>query len=725
MKKSIVVAILLLLGAQAGWGAVALIQSANTGTSCSGSSCTLTFPASVVAGHLITIHVRWLGSATILSVGGTTNGVFSAASGSFVHETSFNTAGAIYYRQNTVPGAERVTVVWSAPVSFPAISGEEWSGLSTTGSLDQTGSGSATASVSTRGPTQSTSELVYAGLFCGAPPTAGTGFTPIQTTLTSGTASNTEYQIGGSQAVYQATWAGCTGVASIATFFTSSGQRVAYYVAANGSDSNSGKTKDAPLLHAPGMSGCGGVCASIQLHDGDSVFLRGGDTWHNCSTTNKPCGLPWTFAGNWTGIFGSSVYVGVDGSWFNPDVCSSSCRAILNGDGQVVGGSNYFLLLPSPSDYITVDNLEFTGFFWNDNVPIGRDFMLGGAGIGTIFSNLYFHNWSHADFGSPVGPRGTGTTKCVIVNNLPTGTCDGAQAMSTGSNQTLFQGMQIVNNLVDGSDTNLTCPTGFAQSYCPSLSAIIFDGYDIHGNTIRFVSNGVVTNNTHTFHDNLLEFIFEPSDNFSHGNAFEFNGEWNQGSEPNTVYNNVVRHTGTAVAAWTCPNPNLTSYYYNNVVFDSVGPPWSFATDCGGAAGAYFWNNTLQRVGAGAVFSSRGTGGIFQNNHMIFDAPAVAFSGTPVVATFNVSDTNSAANSQGYTASNNYGPTTSSKDTISTGTNLTSDCTLLALCGDTSLGGTRAPNPRPSTGAWNVGAFQLATSSAIPNPPAGLGVVVH
>src|ERR1039457_4756325 len=35
-----------------------------------------------------------------------------------------------------------------------------------------------------------------------------------------------------------------------------------YYVAANGSDSNSGTTKTTPWLHAPGMVSCTGTCAS-------------------------------------------------------------------------------------------------------------------------------------------------------------------------------------------------------------------------------------------------------------------------------------------------------------------------------------------------------------------------------------------------------------------------------------------------------------------------------
>jgi hypothetical protein len=83
-----------------------------------------------------------------------------------------------------------------------------------------------------------------------------------------------------------------------------------------------------------------------------------------------------------------------------------------------------------------------------------------------------------------------------------------------------------------------------------------------------------------------------------------------------------------------------------------------------------------------------------------------------------------AANAQGYTLSNNYAPTSSSGATVGVGSNLASLCSSFssdsALCSGTSgavieqdgRGGKIAVYPgipiivRPTTGAWNSGAYQ-------------------
>ena len=58
---------------------------------------------------------------------------------------------------------------------------------------------------------------------------------------------------------------------------------------------------------------------------------------------------------------------------------------------------------------------------------------------------------------------------------------------------------------------------------------------------------------------------------------------------------------------------------------------------------------------------------------------------------------------------------------IGKGTNLTSQCTgnLVALCSDT------AGNPRPSSGAWDMGAHQYSSQTGSVAPPGSLNAVVH
>ena len=63
---------------------------------------------------------------------------------------------------------------------------------------------------------------------------------------------------------------------------------------------------------------------------------------------------------------------------------------------------------------------------------------------------------------------------------------------------------------------------------------------------------------------------------------------------------------------------------------------------------------------------------------------------------------------------------------IGKGSNLSSVASgnVATLQSDTTEGGTRTPIGRPSSGAWDIGAFEYAISSA-PNPPSGLSAVVQ
>ena len=85
----------------------------------------------------------------------------------------------------------------------------------------------------------------------------------------------------------------------VALFGAASVSATTYYIAANGSDSNNGTSKNTPWLHAPGMTGCSGTCASTTPEPGDNFIFRGGDSWHYNSASGSPVGLPWTW--NWSG----------------------------------------------------------------------------------------------------------------------------------------------------------------------------------------------------------------------------------------------------------------------------------------------------------------------------------------------------------------------------------------------------------------------------------------
>src|ERR1035437_4833735 len=100
---------------------------------------------------------------------------------------------------------------------------------------------------------------------------------------------------------------------------TVSASATTYYIAANGSDSNSGTAASSPWRHAPGMPNCSGVCSSVSISAGDSIVLRGGDTYHISASTNDSTDTAVGGVWQWTrsGASGAVIYVGTDETWFS------------------------------------------------------------------------------------------------------------------------------------------------------------------------------------------------------------------------------------------------------------------------------------------------------------------------------------------------------------------------------------------------------------------------
>jgi hypothetical protein len=482
-----------------------------------------------------------------------------------------------------------------------------------------------------------------------------------------------------------------------------------YYIAANGSDSNSGTSKSTPWLHAPGMTGCTGKCASYSSAAGDQIILRGGDTWHFSSSVGT-VGIPWNFS--WGGTSGSPIYVGVDQTWY---AGSAWTRPVLNGDNPLstsaVSSCKYdesslaFVNLSATN--ITFDNFEFTGGCWRGTQNgyssytgmsyITRYVDASQNPINITVENVYMHGWTHVTFSC-----GSGGTS---------GNCDGGQGIDGDSHSNGGQGNIVQNIVVDGSDSDST-----------SFSALYGDCYTFNNNIIRYVSNGPICNNMHQFYGNLIEYVSESSDGQTHSNGFEFNSEW---PGTNYVYNNVIRHITAAVTGWV--NPSQTDYHFNNVVWDTIGQNWD-VDPTGGGTNMYFYNNTIVGGGVGA---SGAWEGVLNNNIFINGGTT----GTPKSTTNSTNWTTAQATSAGYTSANNYAPTSSNCNGTSpcpatSGANLTTTCSAAgsALCSDTTLAvgyntsnhtviiPGRTASARPSSGNWASGAFQTATGSAPPAP---------
>lgn len=523
-----------------------------------------------------------------------------------------------------------------------------------------------------------------------------------------------------------------------------------YFIAANGSDANSGSSESSPWLHAPGMPSCTGNCAAHTPVAGEGFIFRGGDTWHFKNTGAAPyTGGKWIWT--WSGNSSGGIYVGVDKTWYTG---ASWTRPIMSGDNATstspVSSCTYdestfnFLNLATTS-YNTFDNLEFTGLCWHGNQANANESICCAGYIawnGTsstpsnnTLENFYIHGWTHVSF------------SCSTSGGEPTGNCDGAFGITGSADSSFGIGDQIIGVVIDGSDSDPH-----------SLMGIQWACYDVHDSVIRYNSNGAVCNNNHTWHDNLEEYIEQSGDGVTHSNAVEFNTE-STTSSINLFYNNIDRHLFTGggctgeVAVWI--TPQTSEYIFNNLEYDKDCNANFFDLTAGSGWNAYVFNNTWVLPDSGAVNANpSGTTAYWYNNHCLVPGGGTASScyagsGTLHYLTNVVQDT-TVASGQGYVATETfaYSPTAQGNATVGTGTNEQAYCSALSSAGfsdaatacqsDTKYSCTydttsrsvscpaRTPVLRPASGPRDVGAFQFSSSQAqAPQPPSGLRATVQ
>lgn len=508
---------------------------------------------------------------------------------------------------------------------------------------------------------------------------------------------------------------------------TAGASATTYYIAANGSDSNNGTSKSTPWLHVPGMPACANACRATTPQAGDRFIFRGGDTWHFGNGAVTPySGGTWTISRG--GSSGNLIYYGVDKSWY---AGASWARPIMNGDNPTstspVAACTYdehnmaFIDGHQGMVYVQIDNFEFTGMCWSNSqqsstgLAMYVNWSCGIADCGNVLSNLYIHGWTHVRFSCSPGP---------------TGNCDGASGISGSSQNNTGGGDKITGLVCDGSDSDNT-----------SFGCILWDCYDVENSVLRNASQGAVCNNMHIWHDVLIEDIHESSDGLTHSNGFEFNNEWSAtAGAPNYVYNLVVRNNTTAVTGWVCPH--YSDVYWNIVEYNNKQQPWDFDTGCGNPK-VYFYNSTF--ADTGAVGTTGNWGGNF--NNVLFIGAGTGINGTPSSQTSVIFMTDSQAATAGFSPTSAYAYQPQSGDCngqtsptcpIKSGANLTGSWPAGFAINDTSYGCSydtgshsvkcpaRTPLTRPSTGNWDVGAYQFgATSSGGPQPPTGLTAVVH
>jgi hypothetical protein len=343
---------------------------------------------------------------------------------------------------------------------------------------------------------------------------------------------------------------------------------------------------------------------------------------------------------------------------------------------------------------------------------------------------------------------GSGTGfKVTITATAVTGACGGPGGWY-GATNTPNTGAYFFFNVCDGSDSDDL-----------SWECIQNEAYDVEENVFRHFAGTTILNNCHTLHDNLFEFINNDGTGGLHTDVWFCVGET---AADNFFYNNLVRNiateyeqTGVSAYTWLTPAAGFTDYFYNNVFHDDAfgADGINLGQSIGSSSNSQIliYNNTIEVAPTNGnpnltPFGNTSFPGQItsRNNHYITnDTNGAAGCGRMFTGTANVNggvtscsgdvfQTIAAANAQGYTSAGDFAPTAASTATIGTGTNEIAEgsafgpaflkSTTNGCAYDSATHTVECPavtaNPRPSSGPWDVGAYQHCDGGCVA-PEAG------
>jgi len=525
------------------------------------------------------------------------------------------------------------------------------------------------------------------------------------------------------------TWTLAAVCLAVALLCAAASSAATYYVSINtGTDTNNGTSKANPWAHAPGMQTCRNTCSSTSINAGDQIIFMGNEVWHASN-------FELVFKG---GSSGNPVYYGVDQTWFSG---ASWGRPVFDGDNSITLVGNH--IVRTSSSYVTVDNIEMRDLMC-PNANFGCAISFNGPSGGLVtYQNCWLHSWGiqgvdDSNHGGFVNTPRNGAKVLITHNTIS----NSEYYLATGNNgEAIFS---------DNSGNNDDVEVSFSVIH--DLPASMLGVTSAHDNNIynisRPTSMNTCTGGGNTLNVGNCDFAYLRTSG-QHSNLW-FAGT----SSPSGAayfYNNLI-HDAAALApiyATGCyGNTNISIYIYNNVWYaenDPIGGMGMIATDPSGGTGScgkvYVYNNTLQSNLASKsipiiVAGSRGGNPninslVIQNNHFIgTTATEMAYIcagplGCDTITNFandanNLAMTNAIATTQGYTQSNAYAPTALSDSTVGAGVVNPSPCT-----GCTNQDKDISGEPRPVSGAWNVGAYEFIGMIAKPTAPTALVAIVQ
>lgn len=534
-----------------------------------------------------------------------------------------------------------------------------------------------------------------------------------------------------------------------------------YYVDfSGGSDASNGTTEGTAFKHSPGMNGATGTAASTTLVAGDGVILKGGVTWDFTI-------WPWSLtsgsgsADATLGCTGATcVYYGVDHSWFTG---GSWTRPILSGGDWSDPGTNTVCNrnMDDPSgphmmqngNLVIIDNLEFIGLcIQSPTTPPGGNnprYIDNGGRSGQTIENSYFHRvaWplssasSGHDFIMINGGSYHATysvydcTDCGPTTSYSSGGQGKYSGNGIGGGNAIYD-HSVFFNLGDATDIGMVLGH---DNYFFNASAFTGSG-TFHSHISN--DSSCTANSTIAFYNNFIDTSFSGQElGFTDNAACTFYD-----------FNNVSTNQFTAFFAFASGQfGNHHNIFNNTLETMEDGTGISHATMKGGGATVQYqiWNlhiinadactgfNIGTNGGGGGAF---GTAGSWTTSFgTTLNANFTAYPGCPVADIVTQTKAQAAAQGYTYTQANQFSPTSSTVSTFRTGVNKTAFCTAIgasnmatasavsAACQrDTTLGvtynqtshtavtSTRVTNLRPTSGAWDVGAYFLPSGAGSP-----------
>jgi hypothetical protein len=437
------------------------------------------------------------------------------------------------------------------------------------------------------------------------------------------------------------------------------------------------------------------------------------------------------------------------GSGIDWPVGSGTVSSLQNGPG-----------LTAQVSYVIIDHLELRNILQVaravNGVPDG--IQTGFITFGTTGTNYdtVSNNYIHGRF-----------TDCVLnscnANN---------QEQADSAINMLDQTGEVSGNVIENGDAY---QTGTSSTSCGNNSPCTFSEHDVRTcacyqgtgemqhnieYAIRWMTHwgGNATAIPALIHDNEMWLVL-----YDVGSAHvnEMYLEYTTGTVYN--YNNIFHSAVSGASNQQQMGNGTTQYFFNNVSWGLGGGTYNYSIDTQNGAGSgggrfYFYNNTMYANSSATTFCISAGGSssfvsdlstVLQNNHCISNQNpywGVESSetwknqvGSTTVGTIEASSTvqsASTANSQGYTISTLFAPTSASNDTVAlannaNSANLTGLCSgyLVALCSDIN------GNPRPASGGWQAGAYtygggssqpaQTPPAQTPPAPPTGLTISIQ